>query len=176
MPEAGDKIFRGKLVHSLFTGGAGWGPAWGPSGCYGPICTSPQYSSSSVFEYFINSIYNIFFVKNPQTKLYFENKPSKNLQRASLIKLSKAKSFSCYPFKSKWHDGYVYLLVGSSICKIFPGFFQITKLLWSGNDTLRTHFEKYSFLIEVNCTQIKFSWLAVHHPPPPSIFIKPKNI
>ena len=72
MPGAGDKIFRGKLVHSLFTGGAGWGPAWAPSGCYGPICTSPQYSSSSVFEYFINSIYIIVLVNNLQTKLYFE--------------------------------------------------------------------------------------------------------
>ena len=72
MPGAGAKIFRGKLVHSLFTGGAGWGPAWAPSGCYGPICTSPQYSSSSVFEYFINSIYIIVLVNNLQTKLYFE--------------------------------------------------------------------------------------------------------
>ena len=72
MPGAGDKIFRGKLVHSLFTGGAGWGPAWAPSGCYGPICTSPQCSSSSVFEYFINSIYIIVLVNNLQTKLYFE--------------------------------------------------------------------------------------------------------
>ena len=62
--------------------------------------------------------------------------------------------------------GYVYLLVlRDAIFNLYKNsfVFQRAKLLWTGNYILRTHFEKYSWLIQVICLHIKFSWLAIHH-------------
>ena len=48
-----DKIFPGKLVHSLFTGGS----EGGPSGCYRPICTSAIFLLFPVFPQIFNKIF-----------------------------------------------------------------------------------------------------------------------
>ena len=57
-----DKIFPGKLVHSLFTGGS----EGGPSGCYRPICTSAIFLLFPVFR----AIFNKIFLKISSFSVY----------------------------------------------------------------------------------------------------------